>query len=142
MLLTLRVVLVFDAAILFLLGLALLFVPVRVGAAFGFTEVPAGFQFLVSLWGCALFSLGLGYVAAARDPHRHVVWVQVGIVRGVLEALVGILYLARGLVSTEQALGGTILAAVMAVAYMVLYPRTLTGADAAYAAAEGETDGR
>jgi len=43
------------------------------------------------------------YAVAATDPIRHVVWVQVGIARGTLECILGVLYLAWGVVGWQQA---------------------------------------
>jgi hypothetical protein len=69
--------------------------------------------------------MGLGYGMAAADPRRHVAWVQVGIARGVLECVVGAVYLARGIVTFQQAGFGIAIAAFVAVAYVALYPRPL-----------------
>ena len=35
----------------------------------------------------------MGYLTAARNPIRHLVWVQVGIARGVLEFVLGAVWL-------------------------------------------------
>src|SRR5262245_24168148 len=99
----LRVLLVMDAAVLFLLGLVLIVVPRQVAGAFQFPNLPAGIDLVIGLWGCALATLAIGYVIAAQDPVRHAVWVQVGIARGALEAVLGIIYLARGVVTFQQA---------------------------------------
>jgi hypothetical protein len=57
---------------------------------------------------------------------RHLVWVQVGIARGALECLLGVVYLGLGIVTWRQAAFGIITAAVIAIAYVVLYPRGST----------------
>ena len=119
----LRVLLVMDAAVLFLLGLLLIVAPRRVAWAFQFQNLPVGVDYIVTLWGCALATLAIGYLVAAQDPVRHAVWVQVGIARGALECVVGLVYLARGIVSFQQAGLGIILPGVLALAYLVLYPR-------------------
>src|SRR5437667_12305729 len=99
----LRVLLVLDAAVLFLMGALFILVPHRVEAAFQFKDLPPGVTYILSLWGCVLATMGIGYCIASSDPLRHVVWVQIGIARGALERLVGIVYLARGIVTFEQA---------------------------------------
>src|SRR2546426_225204 len=63
------------------------------------------------------------HAVAAMDPIRHVVWVQVGIARGALECVLGAIYLARGIVTWQQAGFGIMIAALVTVAYIVLYPR-------------------
>ncbi len=120
----LRILLVLDAAALFLLGALFLFRPRQVEAAFHFGELPAGVDYILGLWGCALATMAIGYVVAAQDPIRHRVWVQVGIARGALECVVGAVYLARGIVTWQQGGFGLIVAAFITIAYVVLYPRS------------------
>ena len=119
----LRYLLMLDAAVLFLLGALLIFAPGQVERAFHFQDLPAAVGYMIGLWGCVFATLGIGYVVAATDPLRHVVWVQVGIARGALECILGIVYLARGIVTFQQAGFGVVVAGLMAVAYVALYPR-------------------
>jgi len=120
----LRYLLMLDAALLLLLGALLILVPWRVEAAFHFTELPSAVSYLIGLWGCVFVTLGIGYVVAATHPLRHIVWVQVGIARGSLELIVGLVYLARGVVTWQQSGFGLIAAALLTAAYVALYPRT------------------
>ena len=122
-LILLRYLLILDAAILLLLGVLLIFAPRQVETAFHFTDLPAAVSYLIGLWGCVFASLGLGYVAAATHPVRHVAWVQVGIARGGLECILGLVYLFRGVVTWQQAAFGIVSAALMTGAYIALYPR-------------------
>jgi len=119
----LRNLLIVDAAVLLLLGGFLVFAPRTVEAAFHFEYLPEGVSYVIGLWGCALVTMGLGYIVAAIDPVRHIAWVQVAIARGVLECILGLVYLAKGLVTFSQAGPGVFLAALISVAYVVLYPR-------------------
>ena len=77
----LRGLLLTDAVVLFLLGALLVFQPLRVEWAFHFRDLPEAVSYIIGLWGCALGTMSLGYVVAATNPIRHVVWVQVGIAR-------------------------------------------------------------
>lgn len=120
----LRYLLMIDAAILFLLGACLIFAPRQIEAAFQFRDLPPGVSYLIGLWGCVFATMGIGYVVAATNPLRHVVWVQVGIARGALECVLGLVYLARETVTFQQAGFGIIVAGLMALAYLILYPRT------------------
>ena len=122
-LILLRNLLLVDAAVLLLLGGLLIFMPVQVEHAFHFNDLPPGVSYILGLWGCALLTMGLGYVIAAMHPTRHVVWVQIGILRGICECLLGAAYLARGVVSFQQVGFGIIVAGLMALAYVALYPR-------------------
>jgi hypothetical protein len=65
----------------------------------------------------------MGYFFAAMDPIRNIVWVQVGIARGALECLLGVVYMARGIVTFQQAGFGIIVAALITTAYIIWYPR-------------------
>ncbi len=118
----LRVLLVLDAVVLFLLGALLILAPRRVEFAFQFKDLPEGVSYIIGLWGCVLMTMAIGYAVAAADPIRHVVWVQVGIARGTLECVLGVLYLAWGVVGWQQAGFGIIIAALITLAYIVFYP--------------------
>ncbi len=119
----LRVILVVDAAVLILLGLAFLVAPGRVEELFQFRDLPRGVDYIIGTWGCALATMGVGYAIAAENPLRNVAWVQVGIARGVLEVIFGILCVARGVVTLQQASFGLAAAALIALLYIVFYPR-------------------
>jgi len=119
----LRNVLMVDAAVLFLLGAFLIFMPAYVERAFHFSNLPEAVSYLIGLWGCVFATMGFGYMVAATNPLRHLVWVQVGIARGALEVIVGVIYLARGVVSWPQAAFGLIVAGIVTAAYIILYPR-------------------
>ena len=119
----LRYLLMIDAAVLILLGALLIFAPAQVERAFHFKDLPPAVGYLIGLWGCVVATLGIGYVVAAMNPIRHVVWVQVGIARGLLECGLGVVYLARGIVTFQQAGFGIMVAALISTAYIVLYPR-------------------
>ena len=121
--LLLRMLLVLDALILLALGAAFIFKPNQVLAAFHFQGLPPGVAYIIGLWGSVVLTMSGGYAVAATNPLRHLVWVQVAIARGVLECLVGIVYLARGIVNWQQAFFGIVLAALMTIAYLALYPR-------------------
>ena len=120
----LRNLLMLDAIILFLLGALLIFAPGQVERAFHFSELPPAVAYIIGMWGCVFATLGIGYAVAATNPLRHLAWVQVGIARGAVECVLGLVYLAQGIVTFQQAGLGIILAGLMALAYGVLYPRT------------------
>ena len=119
----LRILLAMDAAVLGLLGLLLMFAPKRVEQAFHFKDLPEGVSYIIGLRGCVLVTVAIGYAVATMDPIRHLVWVQIGILRGALECILGAVYLARGAVTWQQAGFGILVAALITVAYVVLYPR-------------------
>jgi hypothetical protein len=120
----LSMLLVLDAAVLFLVGGAMLVAPKQIEFVFHFRDLPAGVSYLIGLWGCALLTMAIGYAVAATDPRRHVAWVQVGIARGALECMFGIVAVVRGVVTWPQAGLGIILCGLIAAAYLALYPQS------------------
>jgi hypothetical protein len=119
----LRMLMMMDAVVLTGLGVLFITVPQRIEAAFHFQHLPHGVEYLIGLWGCVFATVGLGYALAAVEPRRNVIWVQMGIARGVLEAVFGAMCVLRRVVSWEQAAFGIFTAAFIAAAYAVLYPR-------------------
>nr|ALS92255.1 protein of unknown function (DUF3188) [uncultured bacterium] len=124
----LRYLLLWDALLLFLLGAALILMPREVQRVFQFKDLSPAISYILGLWGCVLATLAVGYFVAARDPVKHILWVQIGIARGVLECIAGIVYLARGITSFQQSGLGIILAGLIALAYIAFYPRQRDGA--------------
>jgi len=119
----LRGLLVVDAAVLFLLGGLLIFAPAQVEQAFHFKDLPPAVAYLIGMWGCLMATMGFGYLVAATHPLRYRVWINIGIIRGALECALGICYLARGIITFQQAGLGTLVAGLLALAYVGLYPR-------------------
>lgn len=119
----LRLLLLVDALVLGVLGSSLLVLPEPLQSAFGFGDLPPSVDYLLGLWGCALVTMAFGYAVAATSPLRHLVWVQVGILRGGLEVIFGLYAWAQGLVEWKQAGLGIVLAGLMSLGYLVLYPR-------------------
>lgn len=119
----LRVVLLMDGVVLSALGLALLTAPHAMWTLFGFSELPAAVNYIVGMWGALMGTMGLGYFLAAREPAQSSAWVWAGLIRGVLEAVVSLGYLAAGIVTFPQIWMGLFLALWFALAYIVFFPR-------------------
>ena len=119
----LRKLLLLDAVVLFVLGAFLIFLPESIEQAFHFDNLPGGVSYIVGLWGCASMAMSLGYLAAARNPIRHIVWVQLGMARGAAELTFGLVCICRGVVTFPQSAFGTVIAGLMALGYAVFYPR-------------------
>jgi hypothetical protein len=108
--------------VLLVLGGTMVFRADLVERAFGFPDLPREVGYLIAIHGCAMLSLAFGYFFAALNPNRSVAWVQMGLVRAALEAVVGIVFLASGVVAARQAVPGIAVAAVVAAGYAILYP--------------------
>src|SRR3954470_1610413 len=119
----LRILLLLDALVLAMVGVLFIFAPHRIATFFHFTDLPSSVMYLIGLWGCVMLSLAAAYAIVSRDPMRHRLWIDIGIVRALLEAILGGVSIARGTVNFSQAGFGIIVAATLAVAYIALYPR-------------------
>ena len=119
----LRMLMMMDAVVLTGLGVLFITVPRRIETAFHFQNLPLGVDYMIGLWGCVFATVGLGYALAAVDPRRNVLWVQMGIARGLLEAVFGAMCVLRQVISWEQGAFGIFTAVFIAAAYAVLYPR-------------------
>jgi hypothetical protein len=120
----LRNLMLLDAAILALLGGFMIVCPGLVTQLFQFANLPTAVNYIVGLWGCALLTLGFGYVGAACDPLRNKLWIQMGLARGGLEVALGIIYLIRHDVLIGQAGLGTIAVGVLTIGYVILFPKS------------------
>ena len=108
-----------DAVVLTGLGVLFITVPRRIEAAFHFQYLPPGVDYLIGLWGCVFATVGLGYALAAVEPRRNVLWVQMGIARGLLEVVFGAMCVFRQMITWEQGRFGIFVAVFIA----ALYPR-------------------
>jgi hypothetical protein len=119
----LRMLMMMDAVVLTGLGALFIAVPQRIEILFHFHDLPPGVDYLVGLWGCVFATVGLGYALAAVDPRRNALWVQMGVARGLLEVVFGVVCVLRQIVTWEQASFGIFAATFIAAAYLILYPR-------------------
>ena len=133
----LRVFLILDAAILFWLGVAFIAAPQPVARMFGFFDMPPGVNYILGMWGCVFVTMAGGYAVTAANPIRNIAWIQVGIARGLLEAIVGAVFAVRGVVTWNQAAFGIAAGVILALAYTTLYPRQIPDAAPEGAAGDG-----
>ena len=120
----LRTLILLDSVVLAVMGVLFIFMPHRIATFFHFTDLPTSVSYLIGLWGCVMLSLAAAYAIVSRDPISHRLWIDIGIVRALLEAILGGVSIARGTVNFSQAGFGIIVAAALAIAYIALYPRT------------------
>jgi hypothetical protein len=118
----LRILLVFDAMVLMFIGAGLMMVPGQLLELFHFPAMPRDVWYILAMWGCVLGTMGLGYLNCVLDPLRNISWIQIGIVRGVLEFVFSIVYVAMGIASVEQVWPGILVGAFVALSYLTLYP--------------------
>ncbi len=123
MLRALKVTLIVAAIVGFIFGGMMLIIPDQAGALFNFPEFPQEIRYTVSSLGGMFVAFSVGFVLAARDPARHRILVQVGLVGYALSLVVTIYYLLRGTIGWDIATVPFIIQLVFVIAFAVFYPR-------------------
>ena len=119
----LRLLLILDAAALFLIGAIFIAFPARALSLFGIPSETANMHFVIGIFGTVYATMGIGYLFAAQNPMRNIAWVQVAIGRGIAESLFSIFCVVQGIATFRQAGFSMIVPALVAVGCIVLYPR-------------------
>ena len=124
----LRVAMIVWAAIGILLGLGLVFAPEQLGSMQGYAKGPVYMPYFLALLGATFIVFGAFIIIAARDPLKHIIWVQFAIVWAIIAVIIEASSIGRGLVTFEQVSMALIIDAVFAIAFLALYPyRTTKG---------------
>jgi hypothetical protein len=118
----LKVAMIIWAVIAILVGLAYIFLPHQLGEMGGFEEAPDWVLYVLALLGICYIATGAFVIRAARDPLKHIMWVQFAIAVAILIVVVAAYSIGRGLVTFNQEAGLLIVNAVFAIAFLVLYP--------------------
>jgi hypothetical protein len=118
----LKVAMIIWAAIAILIGLAYIFIPRQLGEMGGFEKAPVWVEYILALLGVCYIAAGSFIIVAARDPLKHIMWVQFAIAVAILNVVVEASSMSRGLVTFSQEGMPLIINAVFAVALLALYP--------------------
>lgn len=118
----LKVAMIIWAAIAILVGLAYILFPRQLGEMGGFEKGPAWVLYILALLGICYIATGAFVIRAARDPLKHIMWVQFAIAVSILIVVVAAYSIGRGLVTFSQEAATLIINAVFAVAFLTLYP--------------------
>jgi hypothetical protein len=118
----LKVVMIVYGAILILGGLAGILIPDQMAKLAGVGE-PGGYaKSVIATLGAIRLAAGVWVIIAGQDPLRHINWVKFGIMELLLLVAVSLYSISQGYVEFSQ--GGTllVLAAILAVVLLALYP--------------------
>ena len=118
----LKVAMIVFGAIGILHGLTLIFIPEQLGAMMGYAKGPAYVAYFLAMLGICVIVPSAFLIVAARDPLKHIMWVQFAIAWAILAVAVDVYSIMRGFVAFEQAGMSVIIDAVFAVAFLALYP--------------------
>ena len=118
----LKVAMIAWSVIAILVGLAYIFIPKQLGQMGNFEKGPAWVKYILALLGICYIAAGAFVIRAARDPLKHIMWVQFAIAVAILTVVVAASSMGRGLVTFSQEGMPLIFNAVFAVALLALYP--------------------
>lgn len=119
----LRVTLYVIAFFQFVLGAAFLAAPGGTAQVLGLPTAPAWTAWLFAMMAARFLGYGVGMVAAARDPRRHLLWIDTMIAIQVIDWLATIGYLARGDVTLGQVTTAAVLPVLFVGVLVVRRPR-------------------
>jgi hypothetical protein len=114
----LRVIMATDAVVLLALGLPLLLAPGFMLQSFGYGEVPASVNFIVSIWGAVLLATSYAYFLAARSSEL-MPWVRFGLLRNLLQAAVALKFFFDGTIELKQGWPGVFIPVWFALFYAI-----------------------
>jgi hypothetical protein len=118
----LKVAMIVWAVVGILVGLGLVFAPEQLRSMFGFEKAPVYVPYFLAFIGIPYIVAGVFVIIAARDPLKHIMWVQLAIAWSLLEVLTTLYFIIRGNVNFNQAGMVLIIDAIFVVAFLALYP--------------------
>jgi len=118
----LKVAMIVWSAIGILTGLVLIFAPEQFVSMSGFDKGPAYVSYFLALVGIAWTLPGIFVIIAARDPLKHIMWLQMAIFWSILDALAGLFFIIRGNITFSQMGSTVIIDTVFTVIFLALYP--------------------
>ncbi len=110
------------AVIGFLYALGFILFPNQLLALFGVSPVPSYVLFFLVLLGNAYILAGIFVILAARDPLKHILWVQLAMAWAVLDLIASLVFIIRGNLTFLQAGNAVVVDMIMLVAFLIFYP--------------------
>jgi hypothetical protein len=117
----LKVVMIIWAVVAIFMGLVYIFFPNQLNEIGGYEGSDLA-TYVLALLGICYITAGVFVIVAARDPLKHIKWLQFAIAVAILTVVVIASSIERGLVTFSQEGIPLIFNAVFAVVFLVLYP--------------------
>jgi hypothetical protein len=117
----LKVVMIIWSVVAIIMGLVYIFFPNQLNEMGGYEGSDLA-TYVLALLGICYISAGAFVIIAARDPLKHIMWVQFAIAVAFLTVAVAGSSMGRGLVTFSQEGIPLIFNAVFAVLFLALYP--------------------
>ena len=118
----LKIAMIAWAVIGILFGLAFLFAPNQMGAGFGLSQVPTYVQYFLALLGNMYIVTSIFVILAARDPLKHILWVQCAIAGSLLDMIAASVFIILGKLTFNQAGDNVVINIILLAAFLTFYP--------------------
>ena len=118
----LKVVMIVWAVMNILLGLGMVFAPGQLFSSFGLAQAPAYMPYFLTNLADGFILTGIMIILAARDPLKHIMWLQFIIAWSLLDAIAAVYLVLRGNVTFSQASFGLIVDIIFPATFLILYP--------------------
>jgi hypothetical protein len=112
----------FVAVVQWLLGIGFLVAPAGLAGMFGLAPAPTWTAWLFAMMAARFLGFGYGMWWAARDPVRHVHWINAMLVIQAIDWLATLYYLAAGAVTLGQVTTAAFLPAVFIAVLLSNHP--------------------
>ncbi len=106
----------------FLYALGFILFPNQVLAVFGVGLAPSYVQFFLVLLGNAYIVSGIFVILAARDPLKHILWVQLAMAWALLDLIASLVFIIRSRLTFIQAGNAVIVDIIFLAALLIFYP--------------------
>jgi hypothetical protein len=118
----LKIAMIAWAVIGILFGLAFLFAPNQMGEGFGLSQVPTYVQYFLALLGNMYIVTSICVILAARDPLKHILWVQFAITGSLMDMIASLVFIIRGSLTFSQGGDNLIINIILVPALLIFYP--------------------
>ncbi len=119
----LQITLVFIGIVQLVLGAVFAFAPAQFGAMVGLAEAPTWTHWMFFMFSARALGFAFGMFLAARDPARHVHWIQAMIGVQAIDWLATMYFVLTGAVTLAQVSTASFLPLIFIGMLVIFYPR-------------------
>ncbi len=127
----LQITLVFIGIVQLVLGVAFAFAPVGFSTLMGLAQAPAWTYWMFGMFSARAWGFAYGMFLAARDPERHIAWIQAMIGVQAVDWLGTMYFVLTGALTLMQVSTASFLPLIFIALLVIFYPRQKTTAPVA-----------
>lgn len=126
----LRIALVFIGIVQVVLGVVFAFAPAGFGAMMDLAQAPAWTYWMFGMFSARAWGFAYGMFLAARDPERHIAWIQAMIGVQIVDWLGTMYFVLTGVLTLAQVSSASFLPLIFIGMLVVFYPRQRAASNA------------